>query len=380
MTKKPIKILFTGDFCPHLRIEKLALDGNYKPVFNDFKKEFLDNDLNVVDLECPLTEETKGIEKTGPHQKAHPATIKLLKEIKVGLVAMANNHIKDYGEKALLDTIELCEKNGITTLGVGKNIQEAVKPVIKDFNGYKVGFINVAESEWTIATKDKAGANPLDLIEVFKQIQNLKNKTDKIIVIAHGGNEFYHLPSPRIKKTYRFFIDAGADAVISHHTHCLTGYEVYKEAPIFYGLGNFMYDWPNKENDNWNFGYAVRLIMKDTIEFEIIPFKQNSGEQVGVHYLNDVEKDGFEEKIKSLNEIIFDDEQLENEFQKLIAQQKDFYKLYFEPYKGKLLSGLRIRKLLPDLFSKRKKMLQYNVIRCESHKDIVLEMLKKEIE
>ena len=380
MKKKKIKILFTGDFCPHLRIEKLALEKNYKPVFNNFKKEFEKNDLNVVDLECPLTHETKGIEKTGPHQKAHPVTIELLKEINIGMVAMANNHILDYGEKALIDTINLCEKKEITTLGVGSDIKEARKPIIKELNGKKIGFLNFAESEWTIATENRAGANPMDLIEIFNTIQYLKKKTDKIIIIAHGGNEFYHLPSPRIKKTYRYFIDAGADAVISHHTHCLTGYEVYKNVPIFYGLGNFMYDWPNKKEDNWNYGYVVRLLINDTINFEIIPFIQNSGDQIGVHYLNKKEEQVFYKKIKNLNTIIADDDLLEKEFQKLVEQQKDFYKLYFEPYRGKILSGLRIRKILPDLFSKRKKMLQYNVIRCESHKDIVLEMLKREIE
>ena len=379
MNKKLIKILFTGDFCPHLRIEKMTLENNYKHIFNDFKKEFEDNDLNVVDLECPLTLETKGIEKTGPHQKAHPKTVELLKEIGIGMVAMANNHILDYGEKALLDTKDLCEENNITTIGVGKNLKEAGQPVIKEINGQKIGFLNFTESEWTIATEKRAGANPIDLIEIFNTIKNLKKKTDKIIVIAHGGNEFYHLPSPRIKKTYRYFIDAGVDAVISHHTHCLTGYEVYNNTPIFYGLGNFMYDWPNKKEDNWNYGYAVRLLIDDKINFEIIPFIQNSGEQVGVHYLNKKEEQSFNQKMKGLNAIIADDDQLKKEFQKLVEQQKDFYKLYFEPYKGKILSGLRIRKILPDLFSKRKKMLQYNVIRCESHKDIVLEMFKQEV-
>ena len=376
MDKSQSTLFFTGDFCPHLRIEKLAINEDYSPVFNDFKKEFEKNDLNIVDLECPLTERTSQIEKTGPHQKAHPKTIELLKEINVELVAMANNHILDYGSEALLETIDLCKKNGIDTIGVGKNSEEAKQPIVKEINGCKIGFINVAEFEWTIATPTQPGANPLDVIETFNTIQQLKKTVDKIIVIAHGGNEFYHLPSPRIKKTYRFFIDAGANAVISHHTHCYTGYEVYKEAPIFYGLGNFVYDWPGKADDNWNVGYAVRLFVNQQITFEIVPFKQNNGEQVGVHYLTENEKNTFKKRIAKLNTTIADDNALETEFQKLVEKHKGVYQLYFEPYRGKLMSSLRIRKLLPDLFSKKKKMLQLNIIRCESHKDVLVEVMK----
>ena len=379
MAKEIIKILFTGDFCPHLRIENLAIEGNYKAVFNDFIKEFEGNDLNVVDLECPLTLRTSQIEKTGPHQKANPKTIDLLNEINVGLVAMANNHILDYGVEALTETIDLCKKNGIITIGVGNDLTAARLPVIKEIKGIKIGFLNFCESEWTIAKEDSPGANPLDLIENYYAIQALKQKADKIIIIAHGGNEFYHLPSPRIKKTYRYFIDAGADAVISHHTHCYSGYEIYKKAPIFYGLGNFIYDWPDKVNDNWNVGYLVRLIIKEQIDFEIVPFKQNNGTEIGVNYLTNEENQQFFERLKRLTNIIDDDELLEMEFQKLCEQQGDFYTLYFEPYRGKILNALRIRKLLPGLFSKRKKMLQLNVTRCESHRDILLNTMENKL-
>ena len=379
MNNKPIKILFTGDFCPHQRIEELALKGDYTQAFHDFKNEFKGNDLNVVDLECPLTMETQGIEKTGPYQKAHPVTINLLKEINVGMVAMANNHILDYGKKGLMDTIDLCDENNITTVGVGKNSQDASKPVIKEIKGRKIGFLNFTESEWSIAENNKVGANPIDLIDTFNTIQELKKRIDQVIIIAHGGIEFYHLPSPRIKKIYRYFIDAGASAVISHHTHCFTGYEVYNNAPIFYGLGNFLYDWPDRKNDNWNFGYAIRLLIDEQIKFDIIPFKQNNGDEIGVYYLNDKEKQEFEIRIKKLSSIIADDKELEGEFQKMVEKKSDIYRLYFEPYRGKIMSGLRIRKLLPDLFSRRKKLLQLDIIRCESHRDVLVEVMKKEI-
>ncbi len=379
MSKETVKILFTGDFCPHQRIEKLVLDGKSQEVFKNIKDEFEGNDLNVVDLECPLTLSNYTIEKTGPHQKAHPKTIELLKEINVGLVAMANNHILDYGADALIETLALCKDNDISTIGAGKNKEEAKQPIIKELKGKKIGFINVAESEWTIAKENEPGANPIDLIETFNSIQSLQKEVDIIIVIAHGGNEFYHLPSPRQKKIYRFFIDAGAHTVISHHTHCLTGYEVYKDAPIFYGLGNFVYDWENKENENWNFGFAVRLLIDNDITFEIIPFKQNSGSQLGVHKLSETESQNFIDNIKTLNSIIVDDDKLETAFNELCKNQHKIYSLFVEPYRGKYISALRVRKLLPELFSREKKKLLLNVVRCESHRDILLKTLEERI-
>ena len=113
-----------------------------------------------------------------------------------------------------------------------------------------------------------------------------------MILNVHGGNEFYHLPSPRIKELYRHYINIGADAVISQHTHAYSGYEVYEGKPIFYGLGNFIYDWPGKVNSSWNKGYVVRLNISDKIDFEIIPLEQ-CNEKPGVFYLSDDEDKAF---------------------------------------------------------------------------------------
>ena len=92
-----IIILVTGDVCPHNRIETLSLKGNFKAIFNDFIDVFKNNDLNVIDLECPLTSSKQKQKKIGPHQYANPQCIEILKYAKIDLAAMANNHIMDYG-------------------------------------------------------------------------------------------------------------------------------------------------------------------------------------------------------------------------------------------------------------------------------------------
>ena len=101
-----------------------------------------------------------------------------------------------------------------------------------------IAVLNFAENEWSTASSDKPGANPINPISNFNSINITKESVDIVIVITHGGHEMYRLPSPRMKELYRFYIDAGADIVINHHTHCTSGYEKYNGKFIFYSIGN----------------------------------------------------------------------------------------------------------------------------------------------
>jgi poly-gamma-glutamate synthesis protein (capsule biosynthesis protein) len=193
--------------------------------------------------------------------------------------------------------------------------------------------------------------------------------------MIHGGNEFYHLPSPRIKSLYRFFIDAGADAVISNHTHCFSGYEVYEGSPIFYGLGNFIYDWPGKIKTEWNRGYVVRLLLSEKVDFEIIPLKQGN-DCPGVFHLTEREKEIFDQDIILRNQIISDDKRLNEAFDQFVDRNRSMYDAFIEPYFGRFAGALRKRKLLPNMMSRKKRLLLLNIIRCEAHREVLLRMLK----
>ena len=109
--------------------------------------------------------------------------------------------------------------------------------------------------------------------ELLNMAQEAKANADFLILIIHGGHETYELPSPRMKKLYRWFIDLGVDAVIGHHTHCYSGSEVYKNKPIVYSLGNFIFD--SKIRDaSWNYGvFAVLSLSADRVIIELVPFE-----------------------------------------------------------------------------------------------------------
>ncbi len=378
MNKEDVSILITGDFCPVNRIEKLAANGDFESIFNDFTDVLAGNDLIITDLECPLTDSNEKREKTGPHQKADPGCIRILKHAGIGLAAMANNHIMDFGSRGVSETLELCKNNGIAFVGIGTSFREAAEPFIFKSKGKSIAILNFADDEFITSPDGKFRCNSLDPVNAFYDIRRAKESNDYVITIVHGGNEFYELPSPRTRRLYRYMIDQGADAVIAHHTHALSGYEIYNARPVFFGLGNFIYDWPGKRNSGWNRGYVVRLIISDSIEFEVIPLKQ-SNEKPGVHHLDKAEKEAFEEHLKSLNSVIADDTMLEERFRIHVKSVTPMYDAYIEPYFGRSISSLRNRGLFPKLMSRRKRMLLLNIIRCESHREVLLGMLERSI-
>lgn len=376
MSDNNIKILITGDLCPINRIEELTVKKDFKSVLNDFINVFQGNDLNITDLECPLTTSKSARPKTGPHQKAHPDCIKILDYAGINLAVMANNHIMDYDAAGVKDTMELCSENGIGTVGIGKTPEDAAKPYSVKIKNKRIAVLNFADNEFLSTPDGSFNCNPLSSVHCFYEILSARQNHQYLIAIVHAGNEFYELPSPRTKKLYRYIIDAGADVVISHHTHAFSGYEIYKSKPIFYGLGNFIYDWPGKINSSWNKGYVVRLQISGKTDFEIIPLKQ-CNEKPGVFHLNAEETDAFTKEIDRLNLIIADDKKLEAEFQKYCNSVFPMYDAFIEPYFGRYITALRKRGLFPKLMSERKRLLLLNITRCESHRDVLLRLLKQ---
>jgi poly-gamma-glutamate capsule biosynthesis protein CapA/YwtB (metallophosphatase superfamily) len=371
-----VKVLIAGDFCPINRIEDLALNQDYENIFNDFIQVFQGNDLNIVDLECPLTHTKTARPKTGPHQKAHPDTIRVLKHGNINLVAMANNHVMDYGKKGIEDTLYLLEENGIQTVGIGKSVSQAAKPISVKIRNISIAILNMADNEFLSTPDGSYTCNSIDALQCFYDIKNAKETHDYVFVIVHSGNEFYELPSPRIKILYRYIADLGADVVIAHHTHVFSGYEIYNSKPIFYGLGNFLYDWPGKVDSTWNRGYMVRLEISSTLDFEIIPFNQNNKEP-GIFHLSAEETEDFYKDIERLNKIIQDDQVLEAKFSEYCRSVFPMYDAFIEPNLGRYINALRKKKLFPGLLSRKKRLLLLNLTRCESHRDVLLRLLKQ---
>lgn len=371
---------FTGDFCPINRLDLALKNNNWEQGFSSIKPLLRSSHLNIVDLECPLTNSTEKIIKTGPHLKGNPEGIRILKHLNCSLVATANNHFMDYGASGMRQTFNVLKENNVDWVGSGKSQNEASMAFTKEINGLGFSFINMTENEWTTTHDDQAGCNPLDLPRAFQIIQEAKKRNDFVVVILHGGHEHYNLPSPEMKKRFRFMVDAGADAVVGHHTHIFSGFEVYRNKPIFYSLGNFCFDWENKRNDPWNVGLYLQLIFtKDGTSSFKFEFVRQNDEKVGVYLINGDEKEKLNEQLLLLNKIIQDDSQLSKCFEEYISKQSDVMLARIQPYSGRLAPSLFKRKLLPDLLGKRKRKLLLALMQCESHRDILIQTLRREV-
>jgi poly-gamma-glutamate synthesis protein (capsule biosynthesis protein) len=368
-----INIGFTGDFCPWERMEQRFLNNNWKDSFSGVKSFFDNNHLNVLDLECPLTTVNATIPKTGPHLKALPQTAEILEYLNCKLTATANNHFKDYGWEGMQQTYDSLNKYGISHIGSGANLDEASQPYFWNYNDLTIAFINATDREWSTTEDHNPGCNPLDAVGIYNAIKKANQKADFTIIIAHGGHEHYNFPSPRIKQLYRFFIDAGAAAVIGHHTHIIGAYEVYKNAPIFYSLGNFFFDWKGMRNHHWNFGMLVKLSLakNEPVRFETIYVEQNNENSEVKFVLPEKEKELSVMQL-SINEIMQDDQQLKQKFEYYSNSLKPLMNTWIEPYRGKLLPSLHKKGLIPDLMGKKKKQLLTVLIQCDAHRDVLL--------
>ena len=229
-----VKIALTGDFCPIGRINQAAERRIWTDLFPGIKTLFAKHDLVVMDLECPLTEGGAPIIKTGPLLRAHPHAAELLAELGCDVAATANNHFMDFGWPGAQDTYRALAQNSIEWVGSGPTIDQASRPLIKQCGDAKVAVLNLTENEWSTTHDARPGCNPINYPRALKTINEARENADFVIVILHGGHEHYELPSPRMKQQFRFMIDAGADAVIGHHTHVISGFEIYRGKPVFY--------------------------------------------------------------------------------------------------------------------------------------------------
>lgn len=361
-----MRVLVAGDYVPRERISNMMINGDFS-YLNEVKEITKDTDLSIVNLEAPIViNEAKPIQKCGPNLETSKEVVNSLKYGGFNMVTLANNHIMDYGEVGLKDTIQSLNNGKIKYVGVGDNLKEAERIEYFEKDGKKLAIINCCEHEYSIATSDKSGANPLNPIQQYYAITEAKKNADYVMVIVHGGHEHFQLPSLRMKETYRFFIDAGADVVVNHHQHCFSGYEEYKGKMIFYGLGNFCFEALSKVGDFWFEGFMIKLDFSDKINYELIPYIQCK-EEASVKLLGD--RTIFNQSLSLLNQILEDDNLLESKLRDFYLKGSSSVKGILEPYRGRILNAAYYRGLLPSLLSNSKLIRLDNLIQCESHLD-----------
>ena len=178
---------------------------------------------------------------------AAPDNVSILKELGVDIVGLANNHVYDFGPEAFADTLATLRGAEIAYVGAGADIKEASAPVYVDVDGYKIAYVAATRAEKNIKTPEATETSGgvfrcYDNTDYIEKIKEAKANADYVIALPHWGTEHSTILETAQTDGAKEYIDAGADAVIGAHTHCLQGMDFYNGKPIIYSLGNFWFD------------------------------------------------------------------------------------------------------------------------------------------
>lgn len=310
-----MKILFTGDI--NFRGHDTLTFEESKEILSELSPYLSSVDYRIPNLETPLADMNnhQPIKKSGPNLICSPENIVFLKAFDADGVTLANNHIGDFGAGATKATLDLLDENSIAHAGAGANLDEAYHAMYFEKDNVRVAIISVCENEFGMATKNSCGSAGYESRHLLRQIRDEKSKSNFVIVVFHGGNEFNPLPSPDTVERYRLICDMGADAVIGGHTHCPQGYEYYDGKPIVYSMGNLLFKSGTEraETDSWYYGYMCELIIEDKIDIKVIPYKFNK-DATYIHVFGGTEKEEMLTYIKKISKIIQDGDELARYF------------------------------------------------------------------
>ena len=335
-------------------------------------------DYRIFNLEIPLVNESSPIKKCGPNLIASTKCISAYKAMKIDLLTLANNHILDQGSKGLESSISTLKQAGISYVGVGNSIKEASRPKIISCEGKKIGVYACVEHEFTVATEDESGANPVDLLETPDHIIELKKQCDYVIVLYHGGKEQYRYPSPNLQKICRKLVEKGADLVVCQHSHCIGCKEEYKQGTIVYGQGNFLFD--DEENEYWQ--TSLLIMISDNFKIKYLPLKKNKST---VRLAKGDEAENILEQFNLRSEEILDPEKVNQHYDELAIYYKNFYLLSVMKIKrgllyriiNKLSNGLVEKTIINAVYNSKYRYTLRNYVECESHNELLLHILKK---
>src|SRR5579883_1179924 len=238
----------------------------------------------IANLECAITHHTQECSRTPKvfYFRADPAAVEVLRTANIQFVSLANNHILDFDDQGLLDTLKYLDAAGIHHAGAGRNISEATTLVIMDIAGCRVGIIALTDNERDFAaTKDSPGTNyleispnPLTLSLIESAVVQLRQAGAQLVILsAHWGPNMVILPPPHFRQFARAVVDSGVDIFYGHSAHIFQGVENYKQGLILYDTGDFLDDYavdPVLHND-WSFVFLVEVGTQGLCKLRLIP-------------------------------------------------------------------------------------------------------------
>ena len=277
LSRDRTSIVFTGDIGFDRYMDKKWEDER---LITEPLLEFLQSGEHLcINVEGALIEAEDDGSRGVFFHTMNPLACRVFDKMGADIWSIGNNHTMDAGAKGITSTKEYAHKSNAVAFGAGLNEREASEPIYIDEAG-GIGIFGVSYmAECIPATKDSAGVFRWDDMDYIKaRIDEIKSKCRWCIVVAHGGEEFAAMPNPYTRNRYLKYLEMGADAVVSHHPHVPENYEITDDGkPIFYSLGNFIFDTDYQRAHRYtDTGVVLRLeFTPDTLAFTAVGTRIN---------------------------------------------------------------------------------------------------------
>ena len=275
---RPVTISFAGDV--QFSDQYLsAYDQSGVSAFADSEMLSLmqDSDLFLLNEEFPFSLRGEPMPDKQFTFRTDPKYVKIFHELGADIVTVANNHAMDFGQEAFCDTLDTLKQADITYIGGGYDIKEASAPAVRTIEGQTFAFLGatrVSPSYSWYANSSQPGLfqtyDPAGLNDAIKEADAAY---DHVIVFVHWGIERNDIPEEYQRVLAKGYIDAGADLIVGCHPHVLQGFEYYKDVPIVYSLGNYLFGNRNGET------LLLQAIFspEGTLDIQLVPCQRTGG-------------------------------------------------------------------------------------------------------
>ncbi len=229
-------------------LDHILDERGYPYPWGDLLPIMQQTDMNIINLETALTKSDEKVLKTF-NFKAKPDKVESLVKARVTVANLANNHVLDYGEVGLIETLDTLNGAGIKYVGAGMNLEEAESPVFVTLKGIRVGVIGMTDNESTWKAGLSPGTNYLEIesekdrTKAIQTIEKAKKQCDCLVVSIHWGPNMVESPPEEFVQFAHSMIDHGANIIHGHSAHIFQGIEQYHGGLIMYDTGDFVDDY-----------------------------------------------------------------------------------------------------------------------------------------
>ena len=356
--------------------------GPIEKLFSERLLTFIkSHQYSIVNFEAALGEGQRPAAKSGPNLSMSKESSEIPLELGFNIMTLGNNHAMDYGGAGLQATLDFFDQRGIPTIGAGASREAASVPLKLRCQGKSILVFNFCHNEWGVAGQNIPGVNGLNLAQNLSAMREARLEADIIIVITHMGHEYSRFQTPLVKSCLEAFAEAGADFVINHHPHVVGGRIIHNGSVIFSSIGNFFFSSSITAGPaETRSGLLVSLSFPENSSpsMELVPIFWDADASM-LDLMTGPSIDDWFEQFEETSAAFADPVRTRHCLDELLRARRREYSARLEPTNNIVFRALRKAGIFDSLWPRARKYALLNVIRCETHREILIHMLEEEL-